>query len=442
MRRILINTGWASAAMPFNLVLGIVQTGLMARMLGPEGLGIIALYTATCALVGGFCKLNNSQAALTYVTQAITEGDSARAVHVIRYCYGLDLLTSLFAFTVLAGLTFVAPLVLDLKAEQVALQVVFALTLVFQSTYLTSNALLRVAHRFSWTFYQSLAQSLLKLVVVACLFYVNAGLREVVWMLVGISLFNGLSLFVMAKIAFRDISIAALTTRTLVYHHWWQVPSEIRKFQTYGYGSSVMKSLYRYLDVLLIGLVGNANSVGLYRAAAHFAGLLDLPVQAMIAGMSPEYSRLWYASEKKQLLKVVVQSTALLVGAMGILLIVFIPLSGPIITLVYGDAFSAGQDVFVILVIASLLSALMVPLNTLQMASGQAWPSTLASVVTVGGQGTLLFWLVPLYGTIGAAWARVFALVGSLAIMIPTGILRLKACPDKRILIHSSDKDS
>lgn len=442
MRRILVNTGWASAAMPFNLALGIVQTGLMARMLGPEGLGIIALYTATCALVGSFCKLNNSQAALTYVTQFITAGDSARAVHFIRYCYGLDLLTSLFAFAVLAGLAFFAPLVFDLKAEQAVLQVIFALTLVFQATYLTSNALLRVANRFSWTFYQSVAQSLLKLAVVACLFYVNAGLREIVWMLVGLSLFNGLSLFVMAKIALRDIGLTALKKIKPVYPHWWQAPPEIRQFQIYSYGSSVMKSLYRYLDVLLIGLVGNASSVGLYRAAAQFAGFLDFPVQAMITGMSPEYSRLWYAGEKKQLLNIVVQSTALLVGVMGILLIIFIPLSGPIITLIYGDAFSVGQGVFVILLIASLLSALMVPLNTLQIASGQAWPSTLASVVTVAGQGTLLFWLVPLYGTIGAAWARVFALVGSLAIMIPTGIFRLKACPDQRILIYSNDKDS
>lgn len=420
--RVLVNAGWASAATPITLGLGIIHTGMMARMLGPQGIGIIALLTAICGLFGGLLTTTSAQTAIVYVSKALTVQDKAQAGHIIRYCYRLDFLTAFVTFIFVALSALYLPRILNLPPDREWLLVLFGLTLVFQSTYWVSHALLRVAGIFSWTFFQSIGLSILKTALVTLLFVKGAGLTEVVLLLVGLSLLNGLSMYVMAHIALRRKQIH----ETKLSLPWWRVPREVWRFEALGFGGTTIKGIYNYLDVLLIGYLSIPASVGLFRAARQLTDLLNLPTQALVSSMVPEYSRLWFGGDIPRLRRLVWRFTLLLSVIVAVIGLGMALLNNQIIHLVFGDAFLAASEPLLILVLAALLGMAMTPLNSLQVATGRAGPSTVAGVATIVVQALVMLVLVPRLGLSGAAWARVIGILASLAIMVPTGIMRLR----------------
>jgi O-antigen/teichoic acid export membrane protein len=100
-----------------------------------------------------------------------------------------------------------------------------------------------------------------------------------------------------------------------------------------------------------------------------------------------------------------------------------------IIPLIFGDAFSPAREPLLILLVATFVSVIMVPLNSLQGATGRAGPATAAALATIVVQIVLMLVLIPSLGIAGAAWARVGGLLASAAIMLPTAFMRLRQSP-------------
>ncbi|MEW6671036.1 MAG: oligosaccharide flippase family protein [Thermodesulfobacteriota bacterium] len=420
--RVLVNAGWASGATPITVGLGIIQTGMMARMLGPGGMGTIALFVATCAIVSSLFKLNNAQIALVYVTKALTECDTAQVRHLIRYCYRIDVLSSILSFAIVTILSLVIPQYLNLSPGQENLQIIYGLTLIFQSCYSTSLALLRVADKFSWAFYQSVIHSLIKLAFIAVLYINHSGLSEVVWVLVFLSLFDGALIYLLAKKAMNISKIDVRPKRM-----WWQVSRNVRVFQTIGYGSGFIKTIYRYLDVILLGFLTDIFSVGIFRAASQLTGLFDIPTQALVTSLTPEYSRLWFNGEVRQLKTLVLRFTFALISIFGVLAAIMFVFGDLIIQIIFGTEFLPAKKPLLIMILASMVGLATSPLNSLQIATGKAWPAMLSGLAGLLIQGTLLLLLVPRTGVSGAAWAKLGGIVVAVAVILPSSIRRLNA---------------
>lgn len=426
--RVVINAGWASAAVPVTIGLGVVQTAMLARMLGPKGYGMLALFDALAALFGAVLSISSSEAALVYVTRAQTGGDLREAGHMVTYCGTVDFVTACFAAVVLAATTLVAPKVVAVAEGTGHLLAFYALTLVFRSTYWTSYALLRVANRFSWTFYQAVARSVLKTSAVAALFLTHAGLSSVIWMLIGIALVDGLSLQILAILAMRRMDVDF----TDMFQGWWRVPREVWRFQALGYSRAITKVLYGRMDVLMIGYLADPFSVGIFRSARQVTDLLSIPKQSLVTSLQPEFSRLWFGGSRHELKRLLVKASLALGLAFGAVVLLLVVGANVIIRLLFGTAFLSARGPLLILMISALLAMVTAPLNSFQIASGRAGPAALAGVATVVVQAALLLLLLPRYHLIGAAWARVGGLVASNAVMIPTGVKRLREGPEAR----------
>lgn len=414
--RVFTNAGWASAAIPINVGLGIVQTGLMARMLGPEGIGTIALFGAVCVLLGSVLKVASAEPAMTYVIQALTEGDDAQASHFIRYFYLLDFLTSLVAFSAVALSALFVPRLLNLAPGLEWLQALFGLTLVFQSTYWTSHALLRVADRFSWTFYHSVVHSVTKTALVALLFVAKAGLTEVAFLLVGLSLLDGLSLYLMARLALRRKGLRHVRQSV----PWWHVPGEIRRFQMLGYGRQLIKSMNRSADTLMIGYIGSPLQVGFYRAGKQIADQAQLPVQGFLVSLFPEYSRLYFSGDIHRLRRLVGRFFSLFLG-LGLLASLVLWFGAErIIRIILGDGFLPAKDVVRIVMISAVVRLVMSSIYPLPAAVGRAGPALRSMMAAIGVQVVVIFWLVPRQGALGAAWANVAYFVTWAVVLLPS----------------------
>lgn len=399
--RVLTNATWVSAATPISVGLSLIQTGMLARMLGPEGIGAIALFNAVAASFGGLLKLTSAEALMVYTSKALAERNHAEANRLINYFYRLDFLSSLIAYLACVASAFFLPHWLNLPAGQEWLQAIFGLNLIFQSTYWVSQSVLRVTNHFSWTFYQVIVHSVVKTILIAWLFLERSGLTEVVFLLAGLSLFDGLSLYIMSHWAWRQ-----RVTRSLQSSEpWWRVSGEVWRFQMLGYGRQLIKSLNRYSDMLLIGYFGTPLQVGYYRAGKQVSELINLPGQAFVASLFPEYSRLYFSGDVSRLRSLVFRFSIFFAGLGLVGLFIAWIAAEWAIRIILGDAFLSALEAVRILMVAAVINLAMSPVYSLPAAVGRAKPALWSASIALLVQIAMIIWLVPQSGALGAAWA-------------------------------------
>lgn len=421
--RVLSNAGWASAAAPITVGLGIVQIGMLARMLGPGGIGTLALFVATSGLFSSVFTLTSAETTVVYVTKALEEKDRLKADHLIRYCYFVDFSSSLVAFGCVVLSALVVPKLLNLDAGQGKLLVLYGLTLVFQSTYWVSHSLLRVADRFSWIFYQSVTHSVIKTVAVAWLFVSGATLAEVVFALVGLTLLDGVGLYIFANMAMRRKGLRMTRQSTPL----WRVPREVWGFQLLGHGRQLAKSMSRYLDLLMIGYIASPVQVGFYRAGKQISDQIKLPGQGFVNSLFPEYSRLYFSGDMDRLRRLVRRFVALTL-VLGLLAGLALWFGAElIIRIILGDGFLPAKQVIRILMVSAVVLLVMSPVYSLPAAVGRAAPALRSAIAATCVQVILILWLVPTQGALGAAWSWVAYAVTWSVVLLPSIVKVLRS---------------
>lgn len=420
--RVLANAGWASAATPVTIGLGIVQTGLLARLLGPEGLGTLAIFGAVAALFGSIFSLTSSEPIIVYTAKLLEQEDVRQADYLIRYFLLVDFATEFLAFLGVTIAAFFVPHIFGLAQEWSVLQVIFGLSLIFQSTYWTCNAILRLCDRFSWTFYQSTARSVIKTSLVGVLFILEADLAAVVALLVFMSFLDGVTLYWMAQLALRRKGLG----KSKLPWVWWHVSGDIRRFQLLGYGRQLAKSMNRYVDVLMVGMIGAAIEVGYYRAGKQVTDIIQNAGTGLISSLFPEYSRLFFAGEYRRLRRLVLRFFLLFSGiALAATLFLWFGAAW-IVRIVLGTQFLPAVDVIRILMISAVLVLIMSPLYSLPAAVGRAGPALWAVAVAICAQAIMIYVLVPTLGALGAAWSNAAYFLVWTVVMLPSivGVLR------------------
>ena len=97
-RRVLSHSGWVLSANTVTLVLSFAQGILVARVLGVEQYGILALITTYTTTINQFVDSRVWETATKFVIQYKETGELPRASAVVKLCYLVDALTGGFSF--------------------------------------------------------------------------------------------------------------------------------------------------------------------------------------------------------------------------------------------------------------------------------------------------------------------------------------------------------
>ena len=73
-RRVARQTLWIGAIIAVQLLGGLVQVTISARILGPEGYGVLAIITAVTLLIYGLLAIPGGEAVTAFVTRGVAEG--------------------------------------------------------------------------------------------------------------------------------------------------------------------------------------------------------------------------------------------------------------------------------------------------------------------------------------------------------------------------------
>lgn len=153
------------------------------------------------------------------------------------------------------------------------------------------------------------------------------------------------------------------------------------------------------VDIWILGAFRSSEEVAVYGAAARVVLLVAMPLQIMNAVVPPLIAEM-YAQGRERALERTLRPMATLAGIPALVVLVgFILLGGPLLGLVYGEYFSAGARVLVLLSVGQIVSVWVGSCAiTLAMTGRQALlmgitlscgvATVLAGLALVGGYGS------------------------------------------------------
>ncbi len=168
---------------------------------------------------------------------------------------------------------------------------------------------------------------------------------------------------------------------------------------------------------IFLGFWGNNQDLGLYGAANRLSALLLFPLMAAISILAPKFSMLFHNNDIDTL-ENMAQRSSILLTVMGLPLVLTVYFCSGWILSFFGEEFVLGVSVLHILLIGTLFNMATGAVGELLMMSGNEFLARTAHVV-----GALIVMascavLIPLYGSIGAAWAVNFGVIIQNILMI------------------------
>ncbi|MCY4211949.1 MAG: oligosaccharide flippase family protein [Gammaproteobacteria bacterium] len=412
---------WMAAILVIQFLGSIVQLLLVTRILGLEGFGILALFIAVTSLSYGLMSMPGHEAITTYVTRSMVNEEWEEAARILRFIFMACFILALLTYSLLTVFSHPVSRVLGIDNSHVNTMLIYGLSGICMAVHRESMAVLRLAGRLSWGFVVICTAILIQFAGLLITLALDGSLGMVVLALVAGACINGFGMLLVAIIATRTLGIDKLFTSWSV-----KIPKDTMRYQAISFCQAKIGTLGGNVDMLLLGALTNPSQVGLYRAASRILAITRMPFQPIAPVLQAEYSRRWYAHEGAALRTTARRFTLLALGlaVSGYLLLLLF--HRPIISVMLGEEFVDTGRLLIIMIPGALVFTSITALYILPAATGHAVPSLIWHLAALVTQVSVLLFLLPEYGAVGAAWANMsyFLVWGLVAIPFSVLILR------------------
>ncbi|MFB3814490.1 MAG: flippase [Terriglobales bacterium] len=381
--KILQNTAVLGAAKIIERASTVILGIVVARMLGPTGLGV---YSAAMVYYG-LVSLAAEMGASNYVTREIARDPDSTG----RYFVHVAGLSIVVAFAVMAGSTAVVPLLGYSQELRTGVYVIICAVLPGALRSIQESVFV-ARQRVAFITYACLMAACVNVAVSIYLLHRGVGIVSLVVAFVIVQY-----LMVLVYFYFLQRHVAALTWHFDPQFAWTAL-KEMRTFTAV----SILGGLLARPEIFLLSLLSNETQIGYYGAAFRIVDIWQLIPQTYMTNVYPVLSRSYHLADEN--------AHAIRDSAIKYLLAVSLPLAAgivvlaqPIIEMFYGSRFAPSVPMLVLLAWNVPVSALFAILWRVLAARGQQGSvlrAQLATVVVRIGSGAVL---IGSLGALGAA---------------------------------------
>ena len=414
-------TLWMGAIMGAQFVGGLAQLGIAARLLGPEGFGVLAVIMAAAALAHGLISMPGGDAVTAFVPRAAAAGRPDEAARVLRFTMAASLGLSLVAYGVIAALAFTASGLLGLDADYAGVALVYGLVGVFMAADTETLAALRLAERVSWGLLATVAGVAARVGLLAAAWAADGGMAAVAAAHAGGAAVHGLGMFAATAVAARHAGAPGLLRSRSI-----KVPRDVVRFQIGGAGKIILVSLTLHMDTIVAAQFLGAGDVGLYRGARQILQMTVRPFYMIRFSVQAQYSKQWSSFRGADLRRSVMRFTAATFALAALGYAALAILREPIAALMLGDEFSGSASLMLIMLPGVFVFGGLSALTALPTATGRVEPSLAAAAASFAAYIAAAVWLTPRLGVEGAAWANAVHYFAAVPIMLPAALLVLR----------------
>jgi O-antigen/teichoic acid export membrane protein len=396
-------------------LLGFLSSILLARGLGPAGMGQYALIQSVTDTVSSLSDPGVSQTAIRYAAIAASRGDADAQLAVVRWAFRLRLL----AVGALALVVFVAiPSIAEElwhSGELAPLMRVGLATAVFLSLGAVPVIYFQSLQRFGMNALILTGQGLFTFAGIATLAILGL-----------LSVERVVAVTAAAALAAAAASALLLPRRALVappaaepgaswIRGFWRVPSSARahdgalaggrpeEFAFYLLLSTVIVMITVRLDLWLMGIYLEQSQIGLYNIATRTALPLMFVLTAVSTALWPRASAVGTLEEVQALLRKTLK-VSVLVATAGVAYAIAVPLLIPVL---FGAVYSPSVVLSQIISLGYCIAIMANPMTMVGYSFGMARVYWLVNLLQMAVVAVLLVLLLPRLGVLGAAFTFV-----------------------------------
>lgn len=381
---------WATGGRTAAVLSGLVLSMLLVRVLTPSDMGKYLIILSVVVPASTLAQLGLGVVAVRNVSHLLEVGASAQVRQVVRetaYWGGLGIVVSGIAL-------FAAGHVLGLSLELRLIIIALMGMLAGQSL---AAEILRGFHdiRSATIFGEILA----KLVTVCLLAGVWIFLEHLVLdqalalILIGAITSISLSIgFVRRKLV--SLPVSAEPQRISLISQSWPI-----------WVNSLVWLVFGHIDIWILGVFCSSTEVALYGMASRLAVLLSQPQAITRSVLLPRLAAMHAQSRKRELERLVrgagtLSGTLALIGGIGLMF------GGNwLLVIIFGEIYSDGFMVLIILVLGQIVSACAGLAATTLIMTGHQRIVMITSAICSLLTASFSIWLVSLYGPLGVAGA-------------------------------------
>jgi O-antigen/teichoic acid export membrane protein len=404
LRRLAKNAGYLISGNVVAAGLGLIALALIARALGPEELGLLALIEAYVALVDRLIRLEPWQALIKYGADALERDRRDDFRSLLKFGTLIDAGGAACGALLAIGFVASAGPWLGWSEQTVHMASVYSLSLLFKLAA-TPTAVLRLFDRFPVFAGLEVATAAARAALFAIAFLAGAGLWTFLLLAMALHLGHHLAL---ALIAWRELRrrgyghilrarVAGVANRCPgIWSLIWSLKVSVLIRRSTG-----------DLDVLLIGAFLDTGAVGLYHVAKRFGDAtlkVGVPIQQVLF---PDVARLWARREIKRLRSTVAQID-LITGILAAAILAGVGLNVDLVLgLTVGPDYADAATLVILQLLATTTALFGTALQPALLSMGlQVLLLKTVIVATLGFYATLVVAL-PLFGVVGASIAHI-----------------------------------
>lgn len=411
-----------------SVVTGFVTSVLLARGLGPKGMGSYALILSVSGLAVALSDLGIGQTAIRFASQAAERKDTETQLAILRWAFRLRmllvLLTSLIAFAF-------APVVADRLWHETSLSPLVRLSLltgIFTAIAAIPTIYFQSLKRFKMNAAVAVGQTLVSFVGIVIIAFLNKWSLELVIAVSVVAAGWGAItfMFLVPKASFFVMQDFRQPC-TQFLKKLLQAPNKkysgsksldstgMNEFAFFMVLSSVIVTVIMRADIWLMGFYLNKSQIGLYSVASRFTLPLVIVLGALNTALWPRASALMYEKNTTEMIRKTFQ-ISILVALLGLIYSIMAPFATPYI---FGSSYREGVFIGQILCLRYCISILICPLGIIGYSFGFVkvywWVNLIQLIVVV--IGNILF--LKYFGVIAAGLSLLaMELVGFIVISV------------------------
>jgi len=399
-----------------TLIVGLLTSVLIARGLGPEGMGKYALILSVSGLALGLSDIGIGQTAIRFASKAISLGEKENQFAVLRWAFRLRML---LVFIITAIVFVLAPIIAGRIWHDESLTFLVRINLlaaIFGAIASMPMIYFLSLKRFRMNALVSVMQTLI--LFIGILIIASQSNWSIEWVIIVNLIAVGLGAIVFFLLVPRSVFFSAggfpkkfkFNIRKI-----WEAPiqnttvsqsldsSSVNSFAAYMVLSTVFVMLTLNADVWLMGVFLDKNQIGLYSVGARFTLPLVMVLNGLNTALWPRASALKSTEETKDMLKKVFK-ICLIVSLFGVIYALTVPLLAPWL---FGSAYEGSILVGQLLSMRYVIAILICPIGVIGYSFGLVriyWLINILQLIVVVGINVLL---LPQIGMIGSALALI-----------------------------------
>lgn len=379
----------------------MIQSILVARMLGAEAFGILATIITFTSVVNKFASFRMGELVIKYVGHYTETGDQPRAAALFKAAALAEILASVVAF----GLIWVlSPLGARYLAKDIHLAswfTVYGLIVLANLIAESSTGLLQIYDRFRRLAIVNVAQSAFSLVLIGLVSFTGGGLLEVLLAYIGGKMLGALTL----------TGVALVEASSRWGPRWWQAPISLlrpqaRELAHFAVSTNLSASLSlvnKDAEPLWISFFRGPLETGYYKLALTLVNLVQMPVAPLPQATYPELSR-GVARQDWDAVRDILRQGSLLAGGYTLAAALVLFLVGrPLISLVYTPEFLPAYPALLILLAGFLVANTFYWNRTALLALGKPDFPTRVNLILAIAKLIGILLLVPRFGYLANA---------------------------------------